>query len=100
MVDDMTTLHVVATLPIDPAHAAEAAPVLAELAVGSRGDAGCLAYDVYASASTPGVFVVVEEWESQADLDAHGKQPHLRTAFKAFGGWLVGDVAVHPLKTV
>ena len=94
----MSSLHVVATLPFDPARAAEAAPVLAELAVGSRGDAGCLAYDVYASASTPGVFVVVEEWESQAALEAHGKQPHLRAAFTTMGPWLVGDVAVHPLQ--
>ena len=100
MVDDMTTLHVVATLPIDPAHAAEAAPVLAELAEASRGDAGCLVYEVYESASTPGVFVTIEEWESQADLDAHGKQPHIGAAFKVIGPWLVGDVAVHPLRTL
>ena len=96
----MTTLHVVATIPLDPAHAAEAAPVLAELAAASRNDAGCLVYEAYESASTPGVFVTVEEWESQADLDAHGKQPHIPAAFKVIGGWLAGDVVVHPLKTL
>lgn len=96
----MTTLHVVATLPFDPAKAAEVAPVLAELAAASRGDAGCLVYEVYESASTPGVFVTIEEWESQADLDAHMTQPHIPNAFKVIGGWLAGEVAIHPLKAI
>jgi len=92
------SLHVVATIPIDPAKAEEAAPALAALAAASRDDEGCLAYDVYESASTPGTFVTVEEWTGQDALDAHMGQPHVATAFETAGPLLVGEVAIHPLQ--
>ncbi|WP_134765767.1 putative quinol monooxygenase [Nocardioides sp. 1609] len=95
-----SSLRVVATVPIDPARAADAAPALAALAEASRGDAGCLAYDVYESAAVPGLFVTVEEWESQADLDLHMTQPHVATAFEVAGPLLQGEVAIHPLTSL
>lgn len=91
-------LHVVATIPIDPAREADAAPALAALAEASRGDEGCLAYDVYASTAAPGTFFTVEAWRSQADLDAHMGQPHVATAFETAGPLLAGEVAIHPLR--
>ncbi|CAN5361810.1 hypothetical protein BH09ACT12_BH09ACT12_34100 [soil metagenome] len=100
MTEESATLRVIATIPIDPERAAEAAPALAALAEASRGDAGCLGYEVYESASAPGVFVTVEEWAGQADLDAHMSQPHVGKAFEVAGPLLVGEVAIHPLKTV
>ena len=95
-----STLRVIATIPIDPAQAAVAAPALKALAEASRGDAGCLAYEVYESAAAPGVFVTVEEWESQADLDAHMGQPHVGKAFEVAGPLLAGEVAIHPLTVI
>ena len=100
MSEESATLRVIATIPIDPERAAEAAPALAELAAASRGDEGCLAYEVYESAATPGVFVTVEEWAGQSDLDAHMTQPHVAKAFEVAGPLLVGEVAIHPLKPV
>lgn len=93
------TLNVVATIPIDPARAAEAAPALAELAAASRSDQGCVRYEVFAS-SVPGVFVTIEEWESQGDLDAHMGQPHVAKAFEVAGPLLTGEVAIHALSEV
>lgn len=93
-------LRVIATIPIDPARTAEAGPALAELAAASRGDQGCLAYEVYESAAVPGLYVTVEEWESQADLDAHMGQPHVGKAFEVAGPLLAGEVAIHPLNAV
>ncbi|CAN5523626.1 hypothetical protein BH11ACT8_BH11ACT8_33900 [soil metagenome] len=100
MTSESATLRVVATIPINPEHAATAAPALAELAAASRGDAGCLGYEVYESAAAPGTFVTVEEWATQADLDAHMGQPHVGKAFEVAGPLLAGDVAIHPLKTL
>ena len=70
-------LHVVATIPIDPAKSTEAAAALSELAAATLGEEGCYAYDVYESAAAPGVFVTVEAWRAQADLDAHMATPHI-----------------------
>lgn len=96
----MSTLRVVATIPTDPAHAETVGPALAALAEASRGDAGCLAYEVYASAAAPGTYVTVEEWVDQASLDAHMTQPHVATAFEVAGPALTGQVAIHPLLTL
>jgi len=91
------SLHVVAVIPIDPARAEEAAPVLASLATATRDEEGCLAYDVFESASTPGTFVTVEEWTDQSALDGHLSQPHTASAIETATPMLVGEIAIHPL---
>ena len=93
-------LRVVATLPIDPAKATEAAAALSTLAAASRDEEGCYAYDVFESATVPGTFVTVEAWRSQDDMDEHMGTPHIATAFEVLGPVIAGDVAVHPLKPV
>jgi quinol monooxygenase YgiN len=59
---------------------------------------GCISYEVYESASTPGTFVTVERWKSQEDLDAHMAAPHVGNAF-ATQGDAIENVAIHPLKS-
>ena len=93
-------LRVVATVPIDPAKATEAAAALSTLAAASRDEEGCYAYDVFESATVPGTFVTVEAWRSQGDMDEHMRTPHIATAFEVLGPVIAGDVAVHPLKPV
>ena len=93
-------LHVVATLPTDPASAEEVRAALVKLGAATLGEEGCYAYDVYESQSTPGVFVTVEAWRGQADLDAHMKTPHIAEAFTVLGDALTDKVAVHPLTPV
>ena len=94
------TLHVVATIPIDPARTAEAGPALAQLAAASRDEEGCLRYEVFASTTVPGTFVTVEEWREQADMDHHMTQPHVATAFEVAGPLLAGEIAIHVLGEV
>jgi len=43
---------------------------------------GCLEYAFWADPGRPGHFLVFEEWESEAHLDAHLQAPHLK-AFQA-----------------
>ncbi|WP_395690425.1 putative quinol monooxygenase [Nocardioides sp.] len=93
-------LRVVATIPTDPARAADAGAALAALAAASREEEGCFAYDVYESTSAPGTFVTVEAWRSQADMDAHMATPHLAEAFTVLGPLVAGDIALHPLRAV
>ena len=70
---------------------------LADLVEATRREEGCTSYDAFESASAPGVFVTIESWRSQDDLDAHMTTPHVAKAFETLGGALVGDVAIHPL---
>ena len=42
----------------------------------SRAEKGCLLYNIYQITDKPTEFVVVETWETQAHLDAHGTTEH------------------------
>ncbi|WP_205678712.1 putative quinol monooxygenase [Aquisphaera insulae] len=44
----------------------------------TRKEAGCICYNLHQSKSEPTEFVFYEIWSSQADLDAHGKAPHMK----------------------
>ena len=52
--------------------ALRAAVALTEL---SRKHAGCIAYDVFQSATRSDVFIICETWKDQASLDAHSQTP-------------------------
>jgi quinol monooxygenase YgiN len=93
-------LRVVATIPIEPARATEAAAALSTLAAASREEEGCYLYDVFESAAAPGTFVTLEAWRSQEDMDAHMSTPHIGKAFEVLGPAIAGDIAIHPLKPV
>jgi quinol monooxygenase YgiN len=96
----MSELRVVATIPTDPAAGAAVRAGLAELVAATREEEGCLAYDAFESATSPGVFVTIESWRGQDDLDAHMTTPHIARAFEVLGGVLVGEVAIHPLTAI
>ena len=94
-------LRVVATLPIKPENVEDARAALADLASASlANDPGCLQYDVFESGSTPGLFLTIEAWASEADMNAHMGAPHIAEAFTVLAGALDGEVGLHPLKPV
>ena len=96
----MSELRVVATIPTDPEAGDAVRAGLTELVEATRAEDGCLAYEAFESTATPGVFVTIESWRSQEDLDAHMTTPHIAKAFETLGGVLTGDVAIHPLTAI
>jgi quinol monooxygenase YgiN len=63
-------------------------PVLLELAAQSRKEKDCLSYHVLQNQADACEFTLVEEWTSEAALDAHLQTPHVASAF-AQGGPLL-----------
>ena len=57
------------------ATALQAAIALTEL---SQKHEGCIAYDVFQSATRPDVFLICETWEDLASLDKHSATPEFR----------------------
>ena len=49
----------------------EALAAARELTAASLGQDGCIAYDVFSSATRPGVLVICETWRDEAALEAH-----------------------------
>ena len=56
-------------------------PALLELAAESRKEKDCVNYHVLQNQADPCDFTLVEEWTSEAALDAHLKTQHVATAF-------------------
>jgi len=53
----------------------EAAAELVEL---SRGDSGCLGYDIYSSLTADNCLMICETWKTSHDLDLHQKTDHFK----------------------
>lgn len=47
-----------------------------ELVAGSLKDAGCIAYDLFESATRPEVLMICETWNDAASLTAHEQTAH------------------------
>lgn len=53
-------------------------PALRTTIATTRKEAGCILYAFAEDVSEPGVFRIVERWESWETLAAHGKAPHMK----------------------
>lgn len=93
-------LQVVATITAKPGSEAVVRDALTELTTATRTEPGCLAYELFESTADGTVFVTIETWQAQSDLDAHMETPHLEQAFATAGEHLAGAPAIHPLNPV
>lgn len=96
----MSELNAVATIPAKAGSEDAIRSALTTMVEATRQEEGCLSYDLFESASTPGTFVTIERWTDQAALEAHLTTPHVAAAFAAADGHLDGEVGVHPLVPV
>jgi quinol monooxygenase YgiN len=83
-------LKLIARLQAQPGQGSVVASALCELAGPSREETGCILYDVCRLQSDPDALLVLEEWESQAALDAHMEMPHFKAFLAAAGSALAG----------
>lgn len=74
------TLRVVARMIARPEAVDEVRAVLSGLVGPTRAEAGCVVYELLQNRNDPTDFTFVEEWESDAALDAHLASEHLRDA--------------------
>jgi len=65
-----------ATVKALPGHEAAVRKALLDLVGPSRGEPGCLCYNLHESTDTPGLFIFYEQWASQAAFDTHVQSPH------------------------
>jgi quinol monooxygenase YgiN len=94
----MPNIDVVAVITAKSGSESIVEAALKELTAASRGDKGCLSYELFASDSTPGAFVTIEKWEAQADIDAHMASPHIAQMITVAGDHLDGFPAIHTLR--
>ena len=74
------TVRVIAHLIAQTEKVEELSLLLSELVAPVRQQSGCLQYDLWQNQAEPTKFVFVEEWESQALLDAHSASEIMQAA--------------------
>lgn len=75
-----TSIHVVAHITAKPDAVASLHAVLAALLEPTRRETGCHRYTLLQNRQDPTDFTFVEEWASDAALDAHLQTPHIQAA--------------------
>jgi quinol monooxygenase YgiN len=71
-------LYVVTHVDVGPNTAAETAKAVAQLAVETRKDAGCVRFDALRSTDRVNHFEIVEVWRTRQDFEAHEGHEHTR----------------------
>ena len=69
-------IRVLASFHLTPGNFDKAMEIAKELVVATRQEEGCIQYDFAQSTKDENQLVIIEDWESQAALDDHGKLPH------------------------
>jgi quinol monooxygenase YgiN len=71
-------LYLIATLDAQPEHRETLMDAVKRCVAATVKEKGCISYDCFTSITEPNRFIFVERWESQDDLDAHGKSAHVQ----------------------
>ncbi len=87
-------LVIAGTIQIDPSKVSEATPASLEVMEATRAESGCISYSFSADLGKPGLIHVFEEWQSQDDLDAHFKTPHMAKFQQAMAGFGIQGMKV------
>jgi len=90
----MATVHVIVKIVARPDAKNQMRDIAHRLCTESRKETGCLKYNVLENLSEPNVFVLTEEWESEAHLDAHNKTAHFHEAVTKAQPLLAKDLDV------
>ena len=66
-------------IQVSEANRAQVLDAAKDLVAQSLKDNGCVAYDIFESATRPDVLMICETWADQPSLDAHQKSAHFTT---------------------
>ena len=85
------SLRVVAHIPAKADQAEQVREILAALVEPTRKESGCIRYELHQNNADPSDLTFIEEWESDAALDAHLQTDHVQAALGRLDGLLAGE---------
>lgn len=74
----MSSIHIIAEMKVDPDNRAELLSHLQNLVKKSRAEAGNISYDLMEDLDDPSHLFIMENWQSQAAIEAHNASPHFK----------------------
>lgn len=88
----MTELASLAFLRARQGMSEDLGQALLDLVTPSRAEPGCLHYAIHASDDDPHLWMAYEAWASDADFDAHFRQPHVQDFIARMSDLVEGDL--------
>lgn len=82
----MSNIKIVALVTVKSEHAETLAEQFKELVKASRAEEGNISYDLHREIGNPNRFVFVENWKSQAAINAHNASSHFQGFLAAIDG--------------
>ena len=82
----MSSIQIVALVTVKPEYTEALAAQFKDLVKASRAEEGNISYDLHQETGKPNRFVFVENWKSQAAIDAHNASEHFQGFVKAIDG--------------
>lgn len=96
----MSILTVIARIKAKPGMEKRMQQDLLGLLAPTRSETGCINFDLFIDINEPTVFMLYENWESQAALDAHFEQPYVKQVLQAYEVTLAEPIAVNFLNKI
>lgn len=93
----MSRIMIVVEFEVKPEHRSEFIELIKGHAQRSRGEDGCLQFDVLLPQEDRNRVLLVEAWRDQAALDAHSKGPMLAKTRETYQPWLTSRRAIRCL---
>jgi quinol monooxygenase YgiN len=88
------SLTLIAHVRAKPGQESRVRQVLQSLLSPTRGEAGCINYDLHQSQTDPALFVFYQNWSSEAHLEAHAKSPHIQALRKVADEIFAGPIEI------
>jgi quinol monooxygenase YgiN len=85
------TLRIVARVVALPEKVEQLKTVLSSLIQPTRCETGCLKYELLQNRANPTDFTFVEEWATEADLEAHLTSEHIQAAISQLDGLVAAE---------
>jgi quinol monooxygenase YgiN len=96
----MTVLTIIAHVKAKPGMERRMREDLLALLTPTRSEAGCITFDLLIDINDPTVFMLYENWESKAALEAHFEQPYVKQVLQAYEVTLAEPIVVNFLSKV
>jgi quinol monooxygenase YgiN len=93
-------LTVIATIKAKVGKEEQMQQDLMSLLAPTRTESGCITFDLLLDNQDPSIFVLYENWENQAALDAHFQQPYVQKVFKSYEETLDEPITVMYLNKI
>ena len=85
------SIRIVAKVVAKPDSVDLVCSILSELVEPTRNESDCISYELLQNRTDPADFTFVEEWETDAAIDAHLTTKHIRDALTKLPGLISGE---------